>query len=689
MASTALRGIHYSQQTRNAGSYTFNKGEDTLPFVNDEFMLVADGLGGDGFFTHTRMNPLMWNKKERRNLFDVPENDAELKSYFDGLFEEMDRESIEGQKPARYIEYPKHELHSGYYGSRITSYAFVSLLKQDARFMPCHLFQALDSAKDDIQYLKILDDYSASLCDALVEKIKLFAKRGNFVLESDRNSAKLLPTTLTAAIYRNRGEETQVICLWAGDSRIVAQLADGCIQLTADDEKDEGMTNLISLSIKPHINVKEYRFKGPFALFAVSDGTFDDMGGSLCFEAMVILDAMSSESQDAMQEMWTKLFAARSTDDSATIAYYFFGMDSMEASQSFCSARIAEINEKYISLLPDLFSSDFEIELQRLKRKTKNTLRPFQDAIKADPHIVETYAEDEQKSPSQTYAQALREIDTEKRKLDGERTRIFQQIRSYYEQNWLKYRPVSPDHHLNELADQLQDILIRRDSIKGQYKQKLKTMKRDAAYIGEELTKQLVQGEQAADNSILSCSREGMEEDRIEAILTCIKRIGIDLERFSRGKWEETKEYYGLEKSIARVQEELCAKEAEIIDQIARQAVLEEDPGVVTNMPDMVQQSRMQIQKLNEQEQQLEEKRKTALAEASRKRAEESMGSLLDDLVNGSGLQRRLSDSLRSQLDEILDAYHHEASSLQSKMEMQKKIFAACDKRYMRFIQEG
>ena len=50
------------------------------------------------------------------------------------------------------------------------------------------------------------------------------------------------------------------------------------------------------------------------------------MGGSLCFEAMVILDAMSSDSQDAMQQMWKKLFEVRSTDDSASIAYYFFGM---------------------------------------------------------------------------------------------------------------------------------------------------------------------------------------------------------------------------------------------------------------------------------------------------------------------------------------------------------------------------
>lgn len=688
MAASDLRGIHYSQQSRNIGSYVFNKGEDTLPFVCDDFMLVADGLGGDGFFTHTQMNPLMWNKKERQNLFEVPENDVELKSYFDCLFEEMDRESIDGLKPIRYIDNPKYELHSGYFGSRITAYAFVSLLKQDARFMPHNLFQTLDGTQDKTLYQKILDDYSASLCDALIEKIKLFAERGNFVLESDRNSAKLLPTTLASAIYRNLGEEIQVICLWAGDSRIVAQLADGCVQLTADDEKDEGMTNLISLSIKPRLNVREYRFKHPFALFAVSDGTFDDMGGSLCFEAMVILDAMSSDSQDAMQQMWKKLFEVRSTDDSASIAYYFFGMDSMESSRSFSASRIAEINEKYMSLLPDLFSADFEVELQRLKRKTKNALRPFQDAIKADSHVVETYAEDEQKSPSPTYAQALSEIENEKRNLDNEKAKICKQIRSYYEQNWLNYRPISCERRLNDLAKQLQDILIRRDCIKEQYKQKLESMKRDVEKVVEELTKQLEQGEKAADKNILSCSQEGMEEDRIEVIIAWLKRVETDLDRFSRGKWEETKEYGGLEKSVSRYQEELFMKEAEIIDRIARQAAIEEDPAIVANLPDIVQQYRLQMQMLEEQKQQVEEKKKAALAEAARKRAEESMGSILDSLVNGSGLLQRLSDDLRSQLDEILSVYNSEESSLKSKVETQKRIFAECDAHYMRFIQE-
>ena len=688
MSANDLHGIHYSQQSKNVGGHIYNVGEDALPFICDDFMLVADGLGGDGFFAHARMNPLMWNKNERQKLFDVPVNDTDLETYFGRLFEEMDRDSIDGQKPVRYTGNVNYELHSGYYGSRLAAYAFVSLLKQDERFMPCNLFSELDTAQDDTQYQTILGAYSSALCDALMDRIRLFAERGNFVMESGRSQAKLLPTTLAAALYRDIGEETQVICLWAGDSRIVAQLGDGCVQLTADDEKNEAMTNLISLSVKPRLNVREFRFKRPFALFAVTDGTFDDMGGSLCFEAFVILNAMTGDSRDAMQQAWKDLFKIKSTDDSASIAYRFFGMDSMEASRAFASARESEIEEKYLSVLPELLNTDYKIALQHLKRETNGALRPFLPQIYEDPYVAEMYAEEEEHLPSPAYTHTILQLDIERNSLDQQETVFLERIKEYYKLYWLQYRPVSGERRLNDLAKQLMADVEEREHIREQYRQRLTIIKRETVKAVEDLTGQIDRGISVADKGFLSCSPEGMEENRIREIAAFLNRVGTDLEDFFKGKWDETKDFSKVVKCINRNWVDLLNSEAEVIEAYVRQTVFESDESYISGLPDEVQQSIQQIRLLEKQKQQLEEKKKVTLAEAAKKRADSARGKILDNLLEGNGLLQRLSEDLRSRLDAILSDHNSKAEALRDSIEKQTMIFTECDDHYLRFIGE-
>lgn len=683
MAASDLKGVFYSQKSRQAGDWIFNKGEDAMPFVCDDFMLVADGLGGDGLFVHTQMNPAMWNRQERQALFEVPEEDEALSAYFDSLFAEMDRDAVDGKKPERYAQFPKYELHSGYFGSRIAAFAFASLLKQDSEVSPQALFAALDEAADETKRREQLDCYAARLCEKLMERVAVMAQRGGFVLEGDEHSTKLLPTTLAAALYRDLDEETQVICLWAGDSRIVAQLADGCAQLTEDDEKNEAITNLISLSTQPHLNVREYRFPRPFALMAVSDGTFDDMGGALCFEAMVVLDPMSCDSEEAMQQTWTKLFINRSTDDSATIAYCFFGMETMEACRTFAAPRTETIQKEYLGQLPELFSADFTIEGQRLARKTKTALRPFLDEVKADPHVAESYIADEKRLPSAGLMQAKRAIEVQRRLLDDEIRGVYENARMYYEEHWTSLRPVSEDWKLNDLADRLRAGTNEKASLKQQYKDRLLNIKSDAERMTGELAKQIEKGIDAADSGVMNCSPKGIEQDMLTAIMRMLDGITEELKGFLQG-WDVMREYSKATKRTQRDCESLLKYEAIVL----KKAVAAALSGETERVPEAIEKLRQEYRRLEEKKTELRNREEEAIREAAVKRANNSLGSILENLMSETGLLGRLSENLRARIGRIIGEYRTQAEELRAKEQKQKELFEAAEKHYMRFIQE-
>ncbi len=699
-----LKGIHYSQQTKQAEGYTFNKGEDALPFVCDDFMLVADGLGGDGFFVHTQMNPDMWDREARRRLFSVPQQDEVLNEYFDGLFAEMDRESVDGKKPERYEKVPRNELHSGYFGSRIAAYCFVKALRHSEEYAPKSLFAALDAAgEDEAQRQTCLNQYADGLCKTLLGNIRELAQLGGFELESDRRAAKLLPTTLSAALYRETDDEVQVVCVWAGDSRVVAQLEEGCVQLTADDEKDDAMTNLIFLSdrFQCRLNTREYHFKKPFALFAVSDGTFDDMGGNMNFEALVVLNAMDCDSQEAMREGWNRLFAPpHSTDDSATVAYCFFGMEDMEASRRFVAPRIKEITEEYLQELPELFDMDCEIELQRLLRGAKTQLRPFQDEIRADPHVIESYIREEKDNPSPTFLKKKREIREKQRKLDAQMGEIHQRILAYYKAHWEDLRPRSGDQEVNRLARQLQNDLAEMAFRRQRYIDKLTSLKGEAQENLDKLSEQLDRGVRAAEKGIMSCSPEGIDEDKLSDICRNLRMILDDMRAFARVKggdkkglfnttdWDKwSSEYNSISKQAQAHRRELVGAELIVLERAVKQVEQAEDPEVVDALPPEVRVKKEKRQELSAQKEALEKEIDEAAAGMAQKRAEGSMGSILDDLINSNGLLERLSRELQGKLMDILRPLWEKRAELEKKARLQKEIFTQNDKRYLRYIQ--
>ena len=668
MPQKGLRGVYYRQATKEIDGMLFNRGEDALPFVCDDFLLVADGLGGDGAFVHSHMTPAMWNSKKRRALFKINEDDEQLSSYFDDLFFEMDREAINGEKPSRYSKVPKYDLHSGYFGSRLAAYSFADLLRHDKRCKPQTLFENLDKAINEEIRHSCLYDYADNLCEKLIDKIQNMAKRGHFEKETTRMSAKLLPTKLAAALYRDIGEETQIICVWAGDSRIIAQLEDGCFQLTADDEKNEGMTNLISLSTEVHLNIREYRFKRPFALMAVTDGTFDDIGASLCFEACVPVDALNCKSQDEMNKTWDHIFNVCSKDDSASIAYYFFDMEDFEDCNRFVAPRTKIISEEYCSKLPGLLDKDYSLECQRLERPVKQRLKDLKDEILSD-HQLNSYCPINNDVASPVYITNMEHIESEVHRIEKQENECLVDLRNYCELNWLKLRENSENPSINELAEKIRIVESAKEALK-QVDIITEDIRKLAANVAEETDRDLLSGMiQKLKNTIFRW------EERKN---TCAQSAVFFEDRDSQALKEK---------------EQLLEAESEKINEVVKQ-IWSEKEFVFDDDPDSIERFRCEYRKIQESKRVIDNKKRMETIEESKKQLESYLGNITDALMDqrilpcGKKLIECLSEEMRVKVESVLNSFLHEMQPVQEKAKIQKEIFDECDHNYLRFIQE-
>lgn len=121
-----LTVFRQAQKVRADGR-TIYKGEDTLPFVNEHILLVADGLGGASAIRHQSFNKDMFDSEK---LFDV---------LFNNVFEDAD-EDIRQYVVRSYYEFLSiadcyfdninNIKKSGYFGSRIVSAIFLYLAKK-------------------------------------------------------------------------------------------------------------------------------------------------------------------------------------------------------------------------------------------------------------------------------------------------------------------------------------------------------------------------------------------------------------------------------------------------------------------------------------------------------------------------------------------------------------------------------
>lgn len=149
---------------------------------------------------------------------------------------------------------------------------------------------------------------------------------------ADKNESRLLgslgkrfPTTAAIMIFTVGSLPSEILCLWAGDSRCYCLDANGLHQLSADDVaagdvmsnlRDDGvLTNVINSSEPFELHCAKYRLEQPCILFTATDGCFGYVPTPMEFEYLLLASLEKCRSMNEWQEALNNLFLEYSSDD--------------------------------------------------------------------------------------------------------------------------------------------------------------------------------------------------------------------------------------------------------------------------------------------------------------------------------------------------------------------------------------
>ena len=429
--------IIYNQHFYMAGDKIVYQGEDTLPYASDEIILIADGLGGRGGFPHRSVDERILDRNKFFEIVFEPvfekEVDEKLKNHilnsFNEIFETKDYFFLNNHTARS----------SGYFGSRLVSAIVLYEINYNKDLCRKKLFKNINSAKEAGQpYQSIIDNYTKTLAGLIKEKLQKIAANINLQIETKSGGAYLLPTTLALALVNDpmdvlecddkkentelldvldevkeelveeekpaeevkedpkeekeesveetpaeevkkeetkEKEEIEVVYIWAGDSRGYMWNEDGLAVLTDDHEKDETMTNLITLSKDFYLEGKMYTFKKPCILFNATDGCYKCPAFASPFDLeYIFLDAFKEvySLDDGIKKLKETFEVLSSHDDSNTIALSTYGdFDSFESFKKAVLERLGYIDKEYITKLPGILTRDYRGELLRLEDEIK------------------------------------------------------------------------------------------------------------------------------------------------------------------------------------------------------------------------------------------------------------------------------------------------------------------------------
>ena len=325
--------------TRENLSFVFHiskpNNEDVEPVIYNNWLAVADGMGGAGCMKHVVA------KNFRHSL-------AAVLSYV--LPEYAVKINEPGYHALRYYIYGDDPARPSYF-SRI----FASCINEDcntsahwasrivmARFLYCAIITDVEGvyvAKDKAYF----NDMAKFINRGLV---KIKTTLGLTVSNPDMS---VLPTTFVAAHYDDLNEEECVVhAVWAGDSRCYVLNADGLQKLTLDDENESKLlTNHFSADMAAELHYRVYRLRKPFILIGASDGFFDAYDKSnLTVEARLLEDIFNSSSVEELYNALVERYDKNLSDDTS-VAFVPVGFSGYEHIKYVLTDRFNKINDLY------------------------------------------------------------------------------------------------------------------------------------------------------------------------------------------------------------------------------------------------------------------------------------------------------------------------------------------------------
>ena len=414
-----------SVNERETGQLVY-KGEDALPFVNENVMLVADGLGGASSIRHVKFERGLFEEDE---IYDTlfkdmyGEKNPLLEDYvIDSFGQLIAVRNLYDEVPLS----PKNVKKGGYFASRIVSSIFLNQVfnaGKNGNTLYDEVMGFFGSAKvlTKNQYEILQENIARKITDIIHEDLAKISKNANLIYESKYSGVALLGTTLTATIVKENEKDVDAFYFQAGDSIPYVLDKDGLRQIMHDHEgKDGGMTNYIrandEIFDRPfYIETKYMNFPKPCILFNSSDGCFDSNAfvSPLAFEKLILEAIRDAKDYDGVSEILRAFFLENGHhDDSSTIAMKFLGYETFAEWQEFAKARLAALNEKYFSKMSDLLEVDFGDKLELVKQTNARAIQMLGREFKNNPKVIDYYKEIAYRDALSHFDLTLEEVDS-------------------------------------------------------------------------------------------------------------------------------------------------------------------------------------------------------------------------------------------------------------------------------------
>lgn len=435
--------LHH-QKTRALGrGERVNVGEDGCPYAADGIMIAADGLGGRGGFPHKKLKPQLVYEQ---NFYDIAfgkgfeRADEAFRTFVMQSFSEL------FQLGERYFTGTDFMRPSGYFASRLVTAIVLYELRFDPLFERQSVFGSIRAAAPD-EREKVVGDILAHLSHSLEQtiqsKLSDMAQRMGLELESKTTGSYLLPTTLVATLTDETEEGVEALCFWAGDTRgYLWDAKEGLAQVTADHEKNETMTNLITLTKPFRIEGKYLRVPKPVILFNATDGCYK----CPCFASPIDLEYLMLGAIEASQnfaEVSAFLdgqFAVIGThDDSNTMALLTFGFADFGQVRAAALARKQAIEEQYVKALPEIFTRDYRAELEGLDDQMEGVAFAVKDRLADNEALCEYIREYIRNSDFAPYRNELDDLRRRRAQLDTREQELRAKLVEWVQKYWIRF----------------------------------------------------------------------------------------------------------------------------------------------------------------------------------------------------------------------------------------------------------
>lgn len=318
-------------------SFTFHSdkpnNEDVEPLLYENWLAVADGMGGSGCMPHS---------------VDIIKRES-LKDVLSYALEEYEYDNCDKDELKDFNAYVDTYLQRAFepcindeintsarWASRVIMTRFLYYISTSKN---------LDLSKSE--NIRALNDFiKKGLCDVKT-KLNLMVSNPDLLI---------LPTTFAALKYSDVSSEGECIvdALWAGDSRCYVLDANGLRLISKDDEDERGLLdNNFGADVDTQLHLRRYSFKVPFTLLCASDGFFDayDKNCDLPVEAKLLNDIANCNSAEELREALYKRYEGNKSDDTSVafvpVGYvdYNHFKDSLDARREIISNLYAKYSE--------------------------------------------------------------------------------------------------------------------------------------------------------------------------------------------------------------------------------------------------------------------------------------------------------------------------------------------------------